>query len=149
MDDIAAIEQLKYRYLRALDTKEWQAFADCFVPEATGDYAGLVFGNRDELVDYMRANLGEGMVTMHHCHHPEIAVDGDDATGVWYLEDKVYAVPFRTVIEGAAIYEDSYVRTADGWRFRHTGYRRTFELTWSMDDLPSLKVNTDPRPHAR
>ncbi|WP_109506092.1 nuclear transport factor 2 family protein [Nocardioides speluncae] len=149
MDDIDAIARLKYRYLRTLDTKEWTAFADCFVPEATADYAGLVFGSREELVGYMRTNLGEGMVTMHHVHHPEITVDGDTAVGVWYLEDKVYAVPYRVVIEGAAIYEDRYVRTADGWRVQHTGYQRTFELTWSMDDVPSFKIDTSPRPHAR
>lgn len=147
MDDLAAIEQLKYRYLRTLDTKDWPAFADCFVPDVTGDYAGLVFGSRDELVGYMRANLGDDVVTMHHCHHPEITVDGDAASGVWYLEDKVYAVPFRFVLEGAGIYQDRYVRTPDGWRFQHTGYRRTFEVTWSMDDVPSFKIDTNPTPH--
>lgn len=147
MDDIDAIQQLKYRYLRTLDTKDWPAFADCFVPDATGDYAGLVFGSRDELVGYMQTNLGDDVVTMHHCHHPEIAVDGDAASGMWYLEDKVYAVPFRFVLEGAGIYQDRYVRTPDGWRFQHTGYRRTFEVTWSMDDVPSFKIDTNPTPH--
>ena len=36
------------------------------MPEATGDYAGLVFEDRDALVAYMRENLGEGLITMHH-----------------------------------------------------------------------------------
>ena len=42
---------------------------------------GLVFADRAALVDYMRANLGEGLVTLHQAHHPEIAVDGETATG--------------------------------------------------------------------
>ena len=42
VDDITAISQLKYRYLRTLDTKQWDEFADCFLPDATGDYNGLV-----------------------------------------------------------------------------------------------------------
>lgn len=142
-DDIADIQQLKYRYLRTLDLKQWDEFAGCFVPEATGDYAGLVFEDRDSLVSYMRENLGEGLITMHHAHHPEIALDewgGDRATGTWYLEDKVIVPELDFVLEGAAFYTDRYVRTTDGWRIAHTGYRRTFEITMSTADLASWKV---------
>ena len=140
MDDITAISQLKYRYLRTLDTKQWDEFEECFVPEATGDYNGLIFDNRAALVDYMRTNLGEGLVTLHQAHHPEIAVDGDTATGGLYLQDKVIVEAFKFVLEGAAIYSDRYVRTAEGWRVAHTGYRRTYEATWSLDDVPSFKL---------
>jgi hypothetical protein len=73
--DVREISQLKYRYLRTLDTKDWDGFEQCFVPEATGDYNGLVFDDRSALVGYMRANLGEGLVTLHQAHHPEIEVD--------------------------------------------------------------------------
>jgi hypothetical protein len=136
--DLESIKQLKYRYLRTLDLKRWEEFAEVFLPEATGDYGeGLSFGSRDELVAFMRENLGPQMVTLHQCHHPEIAVDGDRATGVWYLEDRVLMPEHRLVLEGAAFYEDRYVRTPEGWRIEHTGYRRTYEATMSMDDLPS------------
>lgn len=138
--DVRAIERLKYRYVRLLDTKDWEAFADCFTPEATGDYGGLSFGSREELVGYMRTNLGEHTITMHHVHHPEIEVCGDEATGRWYLADRVIVDAYRFALEGAAFYDDRYVRTPAGWRIAHTGYRRTFELTWSLDDTPSLRV---------
>lgn len=138
---IEEIKQLKYRYLRTLDLKRWAEFEDCFVPEATGDYGeGLVFADRKELVGYMRANLGPALVTMHHCHHPEITVADDQATGRWYLEDKVISEEYRFVLEGAAFYEDRYARTDDGWRIAHTGYRRTYEATYSLDDLPGYRL---------
>lgn len=140
-DDRDAIARLKYRYLRTLDTKQWDAFEECFLPEATGDYNGLTFASRDELVGYMRAQLGEGLITLHQAHHPEIEVDGDTAIGHWYLQDKVIVEAFRFMLEGAALYEDRYVRTPDGWRIAHTGYRRTYEATMSLDDLPSFKVS--------
>ena len=60
-DGIEAIKQLKYRYLRTLDLKQWEDFTECFLPEATGDYAGLAFEDRDTLVAYMRENLGEAL----------------------------------------------------------------------------------------
>jgi hypothetical protein len=141
VDDIEQICQLKYRYLRTLDTKQWDEFAACFLPEATGDYNGLLFEDRAALVTYMRENLGEGMLTMHQVHHPEIAVEGDVATGRWYLQDKVIVPAFQFMLEGAAFYEDRYRRTAAGWRVAHTGYRRTFEITYNLADLPGFKVN--------
>ena len=138
--DIAQIKQLKYRYLRTLDLKQWDDFARCFVPEATGDYEGLAFEDRDALVGFMRENMGEGLISMHHAHHPEITVDGDTAEGRWYLEDKVIVEKFDYVLEGAAFYTDRLVRTPDGWRIAHTGYRRTFEISMSTTDLASYKV---------
>ncbi len=140
MGDVDEICQLKYRYLRTLDTKDWAGFEACFVPEATGDYNGLVFDDRAALVDYMRQNLPEGMITLHQVHHPEIAVEGDAATATWYLQDKVIVDAAKFMLEGAAFYSDRYVRTPDGWRVAHTGYRRTYEATYDLKDLPSFKL---------
>lgn len=142
--DAAAITRLKYRYLRCLDTKRWEEFAACFAPDATADYNGLVFGDPVTLVDYMRQNMGDGVLTMHQAHHPEIDLDPEDrdrATGTWYLHDKVVVDAFRFALEGGAIYDDRYVRTPAGWRIQHTGYRRTMELTWSLDDPAAVKVH--------
>ncbi len=142
--DRRAICELKYRYLRCLDLKDWDGFADCFVPEATGAYAGLDFGDRAAIVTYMRDNMGPGLISLHQVHNPEIGlrVDGDPdrASGTWYLEDRVLVPAFDFVLEGAAFYDDRYVRTADGWRIAHTGYRRTFELSYSTKDIPSWKL---------
>ena len=144
--DVESIRRLKYRYLRCLDTKAWEDFEDCFTPEATGDYNGLVFDDRAALVSYMRENLGEGMLTMHQVHHPEIDVDGDAAVGRWYLEDKVIVEAFKFMLEGAAFYEDRYVRTDAGWKVSHTGYRRTWEMHYDLADLPGVKI-TGPGVH--
>ena len=142
VDAADEIRQLKYRYFRTLDLKRWTEFADCFVADATGDYAGLVFDDRDALVAFMAENMGPGLISLHQAHHPEIAVDddGETATGVWYLEDKVIVPDAGFVLEGAAFYDDRYVRTPEGWRIQHTGYRRTYEMSWSTADVPSLTI---------
>lgn len=137
-DDVRAIEELKYRYTRCLDTKDWDGFADCLTPDVTSDYSGLSFEDRDALVDYMRTNL-ESISTTHQVHHPEIAVEGDEATGRWYLYDKVFAPAFDYYLEGAAFYTDRYVRTGGGWKIAHTGYVRTWELTGKISSLGTLK----------
>jgi hypothetical protein len=135
-EDHDEVCRLKFAYLRHLDLKQWDAFEALFLPEATGAYAELTFADRAELVGYMRRNLGDDVITFHTVHHPEIEVDGDAATARWYLHDKVYVTAHDLVIEGAAFYEDRLRRTPEGWRFAHTGYRRTFETSWSTTEVP-------------
>lgn len=138
--DVEQIKALKYRYVRHLDLKHWDDFARCFVPEATADYAGLVFDDAAALVAYMRENMGERMISMHHLHHPEIEVTGDRATGTWYLEDTVLIPELDFGLEGAAFYSDGYVRTPEGWRIERTSYRRTYEASRKLSDVPSYRL---------
>lgn len=138
--DIAAIKQLKYRYLRALDTKHWDDFTDTLAEDVTGDYGSSVgtelhFTNRADLVDYLRQALGPGVITEHRVTHPEITVTGDTATGIWYLQDRVIVAEFNFMLIGAAFYHDQYRRTTDGWRISATGYDRTYEATMSLAGL--------------
>ncbi len=137
---IHEISQLKYRYLRAFDTKDWELFESCFAPDATAAYGGLDFNNVADLMAYMHQNVRPGMHTMHHVHHPEIEVDGDTATGTWYLTDKVMIPRFNYALEGTALYADRYRRTGDGWKLAHTGYDRIWEASWKIDEVPSWKI---------
>ncbi len=138
------LRQLKYRYLRALDLKLWDEFADTLAPDATAKYGErLSFTGRDQIVNYMRQTVGPEIITVHHCHHPELQVDGDQATGRWALDDTVIITGHRAVLRGAAFYEDLYVRDGDDWRIQHTGYERIYEAMISLDDLPSYNLTAN------
>ncbi|OIN79277.1 nuclear transport factor 2 family protein [Mycobacterium malmoense] len=138
--DIEAIKQVKYRYLRALDTKRWDDFAETLTDDVVGDYgssvgAELHFTNRVDLVNYMRRSLGPAVITEHRVTHPEITVGGDEASGTWYLQDRVIVADFDFMLIGAAFYRDTYRRTDDGWKISATGYDRTYEATMSLAGL--------------
>ncbi|KAF0848693.1 SnoaL-like protein [Nocardia caishijiensis] len=141
-DDVTAISRLKFRYLRTLDTKSWDEFADTLVPEATATYSEyLQFESREAFLAFLRNTLGPHVITEHRCDHPEIDVDGDTATGTWYLADTVLIPEHNMCLHGAAFYTDRYVRCDDGyWRIAHTGYERTYEVVLSLSDLPSLRL---------
>ena len=112
--------------------------------DVTGDYGGrLHFTNRAELVEYMRSSIGPGVITEHRVTHPEITVDGDEATAVWYLQDRVIAAEFNFMLIGAAFYHDTYRRTPDGWKISATGYDRTYEATMSLEGL-NFKLKPGP-----
>lgn len=143
---IAAIKQVKYRYLRALDTKHWDDFAATLAEDVTADYGKSMgsdhtFSDRDSLVEFMRTSLPPTMISEHRVSHPEITLTGpDDATGIWYLQDRVIMPDFNLMLIGAAFYYDSYRRTADGWRISVTGYQRTYDATMPLSDIPGFKV---------
>ncbi|WP_124709864.1 nuclear transport factor 2 family protein [Gordonia insulae] len=145
MDDVEAIKLLKYRYLRALDTKDWEVFEGTLTEDVTGDYgSSLAFTNRGELVDFMRTSVGPAVITEHRVDHPEIDVEGDEATGRWYLQDRVMVPDFKFMLFGAAFYSDRYRKTDAGWRICATGYDRTYEAKLSLDDLPSFALDVGP-----
>ncbi|KHO24803.1 bile acid 7-alpha dehydratase [Mycolicibacterium setense] len=140
MGDIDDIKQVKYRYLRALDTKHWDEFADTLTEDIAGDYGQsmgktLHFTDRDSLVDYMKSSLGAEVITEHRVAHPEIEVNGDEATATWYLQDRVIVPSLNFMLFGSAFYHDRYRRTADGWKISATGYDRTYDATLSLEGL--------------
>lgn len=153
---LEAIRQVKYRYLRCVDTKLWDEIGDTFTEDATVDYGTKAYGKplkmtgRDEIVEFFRTNLGPDILTVHAAGQPEITVEpgGETASGIWSFQDTVIATQFRVAVVGAAFYHDRYRLESDGrWRISHTGYRRTYEAMMSLDDLPSFKLiatlNTD------
>ena len=144
-DAIRDIEQLKYRYLRTLDLKDWDGLGATLTTEVAASYGpALSFTGRDQLLAFLRASLGPGIITVHQCHHPEISVDGDHASGTWYLHDQVIVLEQRLLLTGAAFYEDEYRREADGtWRIARTGYVRSYEATQSLDDVPSWRLSAN------
>src|SRR5262245_45726792 len=101
---IEEIKRLKHRYLRSVDTKDWDGLADVLTEDATADYGTPTYGSplklagRDAIVGFMRKNLGPGLITTHFASQPEIDIDGDEATGIWAFEDTVIATEHRVVI---------------------------------------------------
>ena len=138
---IEAIKRVKYRYLRALDTKHWDDFADTLTEDIVGDYGSSLgkehhFTNRDDLVEFMRTSMPANIITEHRVTHPEITLDdSDEAEGTWYLQDRVIVPEFNFMLFGAAFYRDRYRKTEDGWKICATGYQRTYEVTQSLEGL--------------
>ncbi|CAN5320428.1 nuclear transport factor 2 family protein [soil metagenome] len=139
------LEELKYRYVRSLDHKDWDLFAACFTDDATATYGTrLEFSGPGEIVAFMRENLGPTMITVHQVHQPELAVDGDTATGTWALMDRVIMTEHRFLLDGSSYYHDEYRRGGDGrWRISHTTYERIYEQMVSLDDVPSFDLTAN------
>ena len=132
LSQVRAIEELKYRYLRGVDLKDWDVLSSTLAEDATASYSGgvVTLSGRDAIVKYMRDNLGsETRITSHKVHHPEITLSEDGtASGVWALEDVVIDLDDGIRIKGAAYYDDRYVLKDGAWLIQATGYRRVYEV---------------------
>lgn len=129
-EDVHALTNLKSQYCRFLDTKDFASMCALMTEDATVTYGGgaITLTGRQAVEDYLAKAMSDpGMLTSHLVSNPELHVDGDTATGRWALVDTVIVEAAGIVIRGASLYEDRYVRTPEGWRIKHTGYKRLFE----------------------
>ncbi len=146
LEDLEAIRQLKYRYLRALDTKAWDELAETLAEDATTEYSDgeYRFQGRDAILRFLRATpLAEpdGFVGVHHCTQPEIEITAPGrARAVWALYNYLIHKSAEQGLRLCAFYHDEYVKHAGEWKIQSTGYRRVFEETWSRKDTPSLRL---------
>jgi hypothetical protein len=124
--EIELIKQLKGRYCRYLDTKDWSAWRDIFTDDFVSDTAeagGQVIVGADEFVAYIRKTLGKPtQPTVHQVHAPEIDVLSETtARGVWALEDVVRLAP-GVNLKGYGHYHETYEKVDGKW-FIKTSWR--------------------------
>jgi hypothetical protein len=127
--DIEAIKQLKARYCRHLDTKDWAAwrglFADDFISD-TSAAGGKVIEGADEFVTFTRKSL-RNQATVHQVHAPEIElVTATTARGLWALEDVVRLGP-GVNLRGYGHYHETYEKVDGQWHFKTSTLTRLRE----------------------
>jgi hypothetical protein len=115
--DWLAICNLKAAYCRLLDTKDWEGWGQLFTEDFHQDVSGSgggVFHGREAAVAATRGSI-ETAKTAHQVHFPEITIDGDTATAIWPLQDRLVWEDGRSLTAWGH-YHERYVRTAEGWR---------------------------------
>jgi SnoaL-like protein len=134
MDDVERliareeIKQLKARYARAVDTKDWALLAEVFAPDAISgpNEQGESTVGLQAIVERLRGALGT-VETVHHAHSPEIELtSATTANGIWAQEDQIWNFPSGTKgrLHGFGHYHDRYVKLDAGWRIAQTQLAR-------------------------
>lgn len=128
---IESIKQLKARYCRYLDTKDWTAwrtiFADDFASD-TAEAGGKVIVGADDFVAFTRKALGRpSQATAHQVHAPEIELTSvTTARGVWALQDVVRFGPGVSLV-GYGHYHETYEYIAGRWLIKSSKLTRLRE----------------------
>lgn len=143
--EIESIKQLKARYCRYLDLKDWAAwrelFADDFVSNTVAA-GGDVTAGADAFVAFTRQNIGKSTQhTVHQVHAPEIElISATSARGVWALQDVVQLFPVLA-LNGYGHYHETYQKIGDRW------FIKTSTLTRLREDIvtPLFSVRVSER----
>jgi hypothetical protein len=144
LQEIEAIKQLKYRYMRCIDEKRWDELSECFAENATVSYSGdkYAFAGRDAIMKFLVDSMDrDSFLSSPRVGQPGIELTSETtATGIWALQDTVIDTQFEITLRGAAFYRDEYVKIGGQWKIQSTGYERTFEEIESRKGNSSLTL---------
>jgi ketosteroid isomerase-like protein len=121
LEDVEAIKKLKARYCAGADERDEDKFVGCFTEDAVwdggnfGHYEGKAairefFGTIPQVLSF----------AIHYVMNPRIEVNGDQASGYWYLlEPCTMLEGGEQAVWGVAKYEEEYVRVDGEWKIRN------------------------------
>ncbi|WP_395335711.1 nuclear transport factor 2 family protein [Novosphingobium sp. BL-8H] len=132
---LEAIRQVKARYFRLVDAKDWNGLAQVFTPDArfdrgcgssarnpvTGEWPGAepqpdIVEGREEVIAMIRRAV-EHLWTIHQGFMPELTLLGsDNAEGIWAMSDDLRGADGRRLFLGRGHYHDTYRREQGVWR---------------------------------
>lgn len=121
LEDIEAIKQLKARYCDICDDlhnpdRITEVFAEDGVWEG-GDF-GKAQGHAEirELFSGFRKQIS---FSQHNIMNPLISVDGDSATGSWYIVGPWDFVENSRNVWMTLRYDDDYIKVDGVWKYQH------------------------------
>lgn len=152
-EELEAIRQLKARYFRALDTKDWDGFKAVFTEDAaigpidngfTPELLALrspdarqpiPLSGLDAFVERVAINIGP-LISTHHGHQPEIELTGEDeATGIWAMEDVLVWPADGYRLRGTGHYWETYRKVDGEWKIASMKLTRLYVFVEKIDPL--------------
>lgn len=123
-----AIRNLKARYCRYIDTKQWDRLRSLFSDDARFEGFGSApdGANADDFVRGVATRLRDA-ISVHHCHMPEIAFFGPtNARAIWAMQDhlewpapiQLKEAPEARGFIGYGHYEEAYVLQEGAWKMQ-------------------------------
>ncbi|MFC9432180.1 nuclear transport factor 2 family protein [Nocardia sp. NPDC057030] len=141
ISDRLEIQELQVAYSTAVDSRDFDALDDVFVPDADIDLTpfGAIAGKLPEIKTWLAESMAYLPASQHLLGNPEIRVDGDRATGR-VMSYNAIAFPAEDGESPIALlgmwYIDDYVRTPQGWRIA----RRSQQRSWAQG-LPTAPAS--------
>jgi hypothetical protein len=142
---IEEIKQLKGRYFRFMDGKDWEGLRNIFCDDATFDARAAlsvdghgesgraaesndwIYRGGDVIAAFIKGACGSSRTVHHgHCHEVEI-LSPDEASGVIAFEDQIWDAPGVTMtLHGCGHYHETYRRLDGRWRIHTSRITRLY-----------------------
>ena len=142
LDEIELIKQLKARYFRHMDTRNWKELRKCFTADITATYDGPPRLSKGDDPNEISCTGGDNLVaaisglfvearSVHQGYMPEIDLtSATTATGIWSMYDFIRSP--KGTFQGWGHYHEDYVKEASGWKIKKIKLTRLHvEETWA------------------
>jgi hypothetical protein len=127
LSDLEQIKQLKSKYCRLGDTKQWEEWAQLFTEDYEADMVGTPRFTKNDPTSVKQVGLKnviglwsvalKGIQTRHIAVNPEITFTSPTtAKGIWSLHDILYMPTNR--FEGWGHYHEDYVKIQGSWKIK-------------------------------
>ncbi len=127
LEDIEAIRNLKAKYCRRNDLKQWDEIGDCFAIDAVLEVPPVVrCQGRGEIVSFLSAAMSP-VIVVHQVHHSEIEITSETtAKGLWGEYDQIIDSrgPGTSVAYG--YYVEEYAKEDGQWRIKYERIDRIY-----------------------
>jgi ketosteroid isomerase-like protein len=119
LEDIEQLKQLKHRYAAHCDDDyDADKLAPLFTADAVWDGGPMGrYEGREAIREFFEGASSVVPFAIHHVTNPILEVDGDRASGRWYLWQPVVFSRGDQALWMAARYDDVYRREQGQWRF--------------------------------
>jgi len=145
LDDRTAIIDLTVAYCWAIDTHDWPALADVFMPDAVAELGSPPLHGLDAITARIRAALEPLDDSQHIVANHQVVIDDDASTATcrcyFHAQHVRHAAGGGPNLIVAGRYEDEMTRTPAGWRIAH----RVLTTMWREGNIAVVA----PPPHAQ
>lgn len=158
--EIEAIRQVKARYFRGVDTRDWAMLRAVFTDDAqvgpmesgVPDYVSALQPpppqharnglGVDAFMERVRPFL-TGVTSVHHGHQSEITLTGHDtAEGIWAMEDVLVWPGAGYRVRGAGHYWETYRKVGGQWLIASVRLTRLYTYTEEFHPVSSPAGNS-------
>lgn len=126
------IERCLIRFARAMDYRDWRAFDDLILADATADFGTGLLHGRGAIVNLMRQFLDHCGPTQHLLGNVLVDLEGDSATSHAYVHDRHLPVGGATAPTYYTLgdYHDRWVKRDGQW--------------WLLERIKDNRANVGP-----
>ena len=130
--EVEAIRKLRALYAHCLDGHDWDGVADLFSEDAVCEFTGPGYSDwvgREEIrAKYPEAALAKAapFAYLHLATNGVIDVDGDTATGRWFLCCLIVGPDATQPVSVAGVYDETYRKIDGAWYIARTRIDHTW-----------------------